>query len=48
MIKDFIPKGVYYIKEHDNFYDFSNNKGLGQQFWNLWKSRAHQFPQGKP
>jgi hypothetical protein len=41
-----IPSGVYYSHQHHNFRDFISGKGMGESFYESWKERKNEFPQG--
>ncbi len=40
-----IPEGVYWSREHGNFYDAANNEGQGVLFYEAWRDRKDEFPQ---
>jgi len=42
-----IPDGVTYNAEADNFYDM-HNKGMGLQFYRVWRERREEFPKTPP
>ena len=40
---DAVPHGVYFCKEHTNFYDHTG-KGMGNGFFRMWFARRGEFP----
>lgn len=39
-----IPSGIYYSREHDNFYAEISKKGQGNDFYRKWIDRCSEFP----
>lgn len=42
-----IPPGVYYSKEHGNFYNYGAAITMGAEFYHEWKDRWEEFPQSR-
>jgi len=42
--REAIPAGIYFNREHDNFYDAKTNAGMGEAFYFSWVDRWCEFP----
>jgi hypothetical protein len=42
--REAVPTGVYYSREHGNFYSIADHHGMGMAFWTTWRARWEDFP----
>jgi hypothetical protein len=42
--REAVPPGVYYSREHGNFYSIADHHGMGMAFWTTWRNRCEDFP----
>lgn len=40
-----VPPGIYWSREAGNFYNASNNRGMGVMFYEAWQDRKDEFPE---